>query len=250
MLGIINFTHSDPLYQAIEDKSLVVRDTPKKLLEMLLGGKIECAMISLLEYYRHMDSLEIVESATIHSKNTTMSTLLVSKEPGIREPMLIAVTEHTKTTAFYLEMVLKKLGIDYELILSNNRDADSLLDEAEYALVIGDEALKVFRSHYSIIWDVGSQFSSIYSMIPVFSVTVKRKGVDCTEEIKQLDLAIQKYMGLADKCAAEDGEKLGLDPSILRQYFRTIKHDFNSEARRTVGFMESISRSLDDTKEQ
>ena len=52
-------------------------------------------------------------------------------------------------------------------------------------------------------------------MMPVFSVTVKRKGVDCTEEIKQLNYAIQTYRAFADKCATEDGEKLGLDPSIL-----------------------------------
>ena len=241
MLGIINFIHSDPLFQAIEDKSLAYRDTPKKLLEMLLNGKINCAMISLLEYFRHKDSLEIVESATIHSKNATMSTLLVSREPGIREPMKIAVTEHTKTTAFYLELVLKKLDIRYELLWSQKRDAASLLDEAEYALVIGDEALKVFSSHYNIIWDVGSQFSSTYSKMPVFSVTVKRKGVDCSEELRQLDTAILGYGQFAEGFAQEDGKKLGIDPSVLRQYFRTIKHDFNSEVRRTIGFMESMS---------
>lgn len=241
MLGIINFTHSDPLYQAIEDKTLVVRDTPKKLLEMLLNGKIECAMISLLEYFRHSDSLELVESATIHSRNATMSTLLVSGKPGIREPMNIAVTEHTKTTAFYLEMVLKKLGIRYNLIWSVKRDADALLEEAEYALVIGDEALKVLDSRYSIIWDIGSQFSAIYSMMPVFSVTVKRRGTNCTREIQQLDNAILKHGQFKEKCALDDGIKLGLDPSILMQYFRTIRYDFSSEVRRTVRFIQPIS---------
>ena len=82
MLGIINFTHSDPLYQAYGDKSAVIRETPKKLLELLLNGKIDCAMISLLEYFRHMDSLELVESATISSRSGTMSTLLVSRNPA------------------------------------------------------------------------------------------------------------------------------------------------------------------------
>lgn len=240
MLGIINFTHSDPLYKAIEDKSIVVRDTPKKLLEMLLNGSIDCGMISLLEYFRHSDSLEIVESATIHSKNSTMSTLLISKSAAIHEPMKIAVTEHTRTTAFYLEMVLKKLGIEYELLWSDKREASSLLEEAEYALVIGDEALRVFGTKYSIIWDIGSEFSTLFSMMPVFSVTVKKKGHECTREIEQLDRALANCRNFAEECAEFDSEKLGLDKSILRQYFRTIKHDYNSEVRRTVRFMQSV----------
>ena len=216
-----------------------MRDTPKKLLDLLLKGEIDCAMISLLEYFRHSDALELVESATISSRNATMSTLLVSRKPGIREPMRIEVTEHTKTTAFYLELVLKKLGLDYELAWSGNRDADSLLDEAEYALVIGDEALMVFGSQHCIIWDIGSQFSSLYSMMPVFSVTVKRKGLDCSEEIQQLGLAISKSREFADACAEDASRKLGLDKSILMQYYRTIRYDFNSEVRRTVRFMKS-----------
>lgn len=241
MLGIINFTHSDPLYRAIEDKSIIVRDTPKKLLEMLLNGKIECAMISLREYFGHSDSLELTESATIHSRSATMSTLLVSKNPGIREPLKIAVTEHTKTTAFYLEMVLKKLGLKYELKWSQKREADSLLEEAEYALVIGDEALRVFGSHYSIIWDIGSQFSSVYSLMPVFSVTVRRKGADCSREIHELGQAIMGSHLFAEECAYENGKKLDLDISIMRQYYRNIKYEFNSEVRRTVKFMRAAS---------
>lgn len=240
MLGLINFTHSDPLFRAFEDQSDIVRDTPKKLLEMLLGGKIDCAMISLLEYYSHRDVLELVQSATIHSKNTTMSTLLISKENIIREPMKIAVTEHTKTTAFYLEMILKKLGITYELKWSQKRDANELLEEADYALVIGDEALKVFASQYVIIWDIGTQFSSLYTRMPVFSVTVKRKDSDCSTDIQQLDSAIMKSREFVEKCAVEDSGKLGISVSILRQYFRIIRYNFDSEVLRTISFIESI----------
>ncbi len=242
MLGIINFTHSDPLYRAFETPSLVVRDTPKKLLEMLLNGKIDCGMVSLLEYFGHMEALELVESATIHSKNATMSTLLISRTHEIKEPMKIAVTEHTKTTAFYLELILKKLGLSYELKWSKEREADALLREEDYALVIGDEALKVFGTQHVIIWDIGSQFSSLYSSMPVFSVTVKRKGSDCSKEIQQLDNAIAGSKKFHEECADEDSKKLNLDISILRQYFQTIRYDFDSEVLRTLRFVQSIVR--------
>lgn len=237
MLGIINFTHSDHLYAAYGDKSLVLRETPKNILKYILQGRLDCGMVSLFEYLENQDRLELVESATIHSLKGTMSTLLVTRKATISSPMKIAVTEHTRTTAVYLELVLKKMKIDYTLIWSREREAEALLMEADYALVIGDEALKVYSTDMRIIWDLGYQFSALYSMMPVFSVTVKAKGKECSREIELLDQAVRDSPEYIDQFVEEDSGRLGLPADTMRRYFHTIQLDFNNEVKKTVNFL-------------
>ena len=159
MIGIINFTHSDHLYSAYREKNLVLRETPKNIMKLILEGKLDCGMVSLFEYFENQKNLELVKSATIHSQRGTMSTLLVTRKNEIVSPMKIAVTEHTRTTAVYLELVLQKMNIDYSLIWSGRGDAEALLNEADYALVIGDEALKLYSKKLRRIWDLGLPFS-------------------------------------------------------------------------------------------
>lgn len=237
MLGIINFTHSDHLYAAYGDKSLVLRETPKNILKYILQGKLDCGMVSLFEFLENQDRLELVESATIHSLKGTMSTLLVTRNATISSPMKIAVTEHTRTTAVYLELVLKRMKIEYTLVWSREREAEALLKEAEYALVIGDEALKVYSTDLKIVWDLGYQFNALYSMLPVFSVTVKAKGKKCSREIELLDQAVRDSPDNIEQFADEDARKLGLPVDTMRRYFHTILLDFNKEVKKTVDFL-------------
>lgn len=237
MIGLINFTHSDPLYDAFMRKDLVERLTPKEILTNITEGKLQCGMVSLFEYFRHRDVLSIVESATIHSIKGTMSTLLVSRESGIKDSMEIAITEHTRTTVVYLELILKRMGIDYSFIWSREREAGALLREAEYALVIGDEALRIYGTNMRLLWDIGFQFSNIFTRMPVFSITVRRKDAECTDEISDLDTAIANSSAFVEQCAKRDSVRLGISEEILRRYFRSIRYDFNPQVRKSIDFL-------------
>ena len=237
MIGLINFAHSDPLYNAFPDKSLIVRDTPKNLISRILYGELKCGMVSLVEYIRNQDRLELVESATIRSSREVMSAILVSRKTRIEAPLRISVTEHTRTTEFYTEMILRKLKLPYELIHSREREASKLLDEAEYALVIGDEALRVYSSGFRIIWDIGFEFNARFSMVPVFSVTVKRKGVDCSMEIRNLNEAITNSGKFIDAAVIENKDRMNLPKSILDLYYNRMRYDFIPGVSRTIEFL-------------
>ncbi len=240
MIGIINFTHSDHLYSAYREKDLVVRDTPKNIMKKILSGELDCGMVSLFEYFENQEKLSIVESATIHSLKGTMSTLLVTRADHIVSPMTIAVTEHTRTTAVYLELVLQKMNIHYNLIWSEEREAEALLREADYALVIGDEALRVYSTNLRIIWDLGYQFNSLYAMMPVFSVTVKSRSKECQHEVELLDQAISDSVDHVDECVSVDSRKLGISQEILKKYFHTIRFQFDAEVKKTIQFLSKI----------
>lgn len=248
MLGLINFTHSDHLYSAFMEKDLVIRDTPKMNMKHILDGSLQCGMVSLFEYFEHLDELDLVKSATIHSFRGTMSTLLVSGGLGLSSHMRIAVTEHTRTTSVYLELVLQRMNIDYELIWSKHREASELLREADYALVIGDEALKVYSSRLRIIWDLGYQFNALYSMMPVFSVTVKSKSGRCSKEVELLDKAILDSSNYVEEAVRIDSKKLGLPQDILRRYFQTIRFQFDNEVNKTIEFLHKLQSGRDTAK--
>ena len=240
MIGLINFTHSIPLYLAYPDKDSVRLETPKGILKFLENGEVGCGMISLLEYLRNRDRYILEPLAVIRSARQTMSTLLVSDGSAIRQGMRIAVTEHTRTTQLYMEYIMRRMGIQYEIISSGHTDADDLLDEAEYALVIGDEALKVFQSGHRIIWDIGYQFNLLTSMSPVFAVTVKRKDAECTHEAGNLKEALSGSRAKVPEAVSMAARKTGIRQDILEKYYRTIKYDYTEEAARTVGFVESL----------
>lgn len=239
MLGLINFTHSLPLYLAYPGKEDVFLGTPSQNMEMILGGKIKCGMVSLLEYLHNSDSLEMVPGAVIRSNRTTMSTLLVSRAEVSMEHMRIAVTAHTKTTQFYLENILKKQGYSYSIVRSTKTEAIDLLEEAEYALVIGDEALKVFSTGIRIIWDVGYEFNRLTSLPPLFAVSVKRRNANCTEELNNLQEAMVRSSNFRTEASRISAERLGISVDIMMQYYSVIRYDMSADAIKTLEYVES-----------
>ena len=189
MIGMINFSHSDPLYLAVEDKSHVIRDTPANIFTMLENGKLDAGMISLVTYLENREKFKLLKTANIHSLRTTMSTILVSRGTDLYNGMQIAVTSHTRTTEFYLKCVLDGMKLDYELIHTDKTEASDLLELADSALVIGDEAMSVYATRLKVIMDIGFEFSRLYSLSPVYAVTVSAGGAR-KEVIDVLDNAV------------------------------------------------------------
>ena len=62
------------------------------------------------------------------------------------------------------------MGISFELKESRYSDYESLLKDADYALVIGDDAIKAYSGSANILLDVGLEFSKLYGLEPVYAV--------------------------------------------------------------------------------
>ncbi|WP_075057250.1 hypothetical protein [Thermogymnomonas acidicola] len=149
------------------------RYEPGRILERLLDGQARTGMVSLLAYMENRDALRLSRSASIHTAHTTMSTLLLGRgQGGLRKSIEVAVTRYTRTTEFYLSLILRRLNVDFRLYRSDGTEAADLLGEREYALVIGDEALRAYSQGYSIVMDIGSEFSRLYNLAPLYAVTV------------------------------------------------------------------------------
>ncbi|MCL4326690.1 MAG: ABC transporter substrate-binding protein [Candidatus Thermoplasmatota archaeon] len=239
MFGIINFAHSDPFYLALNDRYSFMRYGPRDILSKILSGVLDGGMVSLVSYLQHTDQLTLMESATISSKSATISTILVSREEDLRDNIHIAVTAHTETTVFYAKEVLKKMGIRAEFHVSDKTYAEELLEEEEYALVIGDEALKAYRPGIRVLLDIGHEFSKLFHMPPVYAVTVCSKGADCKDYANTISRAIKKYRSLVKPTIDLTAFRLSLNPAVVEAYFNTIDYTFDISKKRTIEFVSS-----------
>lgn len=234
MIGIINFTHSDPLYSAIGKKDIIVRESPAGILRMVLDNKLEGGMVSLVSLIEN--GLNLCRGANIHSISTTMSTILVSSGKKLEKDIEIAVTSHTRTTEFYTEMVLKGLGINYRMIHTDKTHAEDLLDIADYALVIGDEALKVYGGNKRILFDIGYEFSRLYHLQPLYAA-LAYKGGKVPEDMSVVNDAVYPSREDTETSVQSASERLGLSQVIMKRYYSVIKYDYPGHLDRTVDFV-------------
>ena len=244
MIGLINFTHSCPLHRAYPEPAEMATDSPREIISSILGGSISCGMVSLLEYFSHRDVLELENSAVISSRGPVISTLLVSRGSLPHNGMEIAVTRHTRTTEMYLKYILRSEGVEYKTKPSSSTEARDLLKESEFALVIGDEALRAFSSGFRIIWDIGYEFNRISSHAPVFAVAVKRRGMNCSREIRNLNTAVTDAHKFREECTVESVSKLGITSAIMKRYYSLVRYEFTKETLKSIEFASSIAHEL------
>ncbi|MGC8608329.1 MAG: MqnA/MqnD/SBP family protein [Thermoplasmata archaeon] len=234
MISIINFSHSNPLADGFGHS--IMRQNPFKNISDVLDGTVDVAMVSLVSYLENRDQLILLQTANIHSRRETLSTLLVSRKKWIEEPLNIAVTANTKTTEFYLKKIMDSLKIRYNLVHSDKIDIWDLLEISDYALVNGDEAMKVYATDLNAIFDVGFEFSSLFGLYPVYAVSVSREDADTGD----LDRAVKESIRFKVAEAEKLSNKLGIKINITKKYYDSIEYGFSPQVMKTIDFVSSF----------
>jgi len=150
-IGRISFIHNDPAFYYLEHKPpndvQLTSATPRELLKSLLREELDFAPISSIAIQQHHDQLTPVPALSVHSEGPAISTVVIArKDHEIRDGSQIAITNYTETSARMLDAILRKKKIKTEFIQSNFTSIDQLLQEAPYALVIGNEALAAYAA--------------------------------------------------------------------------------------------------------
>ncbi|CAC11364.1 conserved hypothetical protein [Thermoplasma acidophilum] len=240
MISIIDFAHSDPLYLGFEDRAGIERHNPFENLDLVLSGKAQIGMVSLVSYLENEDNLRLLKTANIHSMGKTISTLLISKNDRLKKSIDVAVTRNTKTTELYLDLVLTSLGIEHRFMHTDFKDAGDLLGLADYALLNGDEALAVYSSRIHIIMDVGSAFSRIFHISPVYAVSVSR--VSENPDTSRLDRAVVRSAAFRNECARGLSHRLNIPMSVAEDYYNTIIYDYDDHVEKAIEFIINVHK--------
>src|SRR5215218_2889688 len=128
-LGRISYVNMAPVFYRLGAVVEEVAGVPTDLNARLLGGEIDLAPISSIEYARHADTLRVLPRLCVSSEGAVDSIQLVSRLP-LEQVRSIAVTPESATS-----VVLTK-------VLLPEAEHVPLGEDADARLLIGDAALK------------------------------------------------------------------------------------------------------------
>ncbi|WP_337861187.1 MqnA/MqnD/SBP family protein [Ferroplasma sp.] len=239
MINIINLSHSDPLAMTFSAEE-ITRKSAKENYFDVINGKTEIGMVSLVTYLKNKDKLKLIKSMNIHTKANSISTILVSKYKYLKDNIKINVTSLTKTTEFYMELVLQKMGINYEIKESEYTDSENLLKDSDYALVIGDDAIKAYSGTANIILDIGLEFSKLYEMEPVYAVSASLNEID-EDKIKGLDQHIKDSKKYIHEAVERNYLKFNVKKELMEEYYRVMDYSFNDSVLKTIEFADKLN---------
>jgi len=258
-IGRISFIHNDPAFYYLEHKPpndvRLTSATPRELLKSLLREELDFAPISSIAIQQHRDQLTPVPALSVHSEGPAMSTIVIArKDHKIRDGDQISITNYTETSARMLDVILRKKKINAEFIQSNFTSIDQLLQEAPYALVIGNEALAASAANdRRKIFDLGEEWWSITKQSAVFAVSAVRRGllehqVDVDRIVSLVKESLEYGYANLGRIIDRTAEQSGFQPSLLAEYFRHLRLDYTQHVEKgyeyLVNTLESSSHDL------
>ncbi len=250
-IGQVDYINCLPVYHALEDSLLVedmelIRGTPAHLNKMFLEGKLDVTPLSSIEYARNHEKSVILPNLSISADGKVESILFFSKLPVIEmEGKKACVTTSSATSVALLRILFEHFyHVDVEIIPSNP-DLDAMLDIADGALLIGDDAmranwkLQVENSNLHVT-DLGEAWKKFTGEKMVYAVWVVHSALADTnpaavQRIHNL-LMESRNLGWANREALVEKahKKTGLPREIIDSYLDTIHHELEEDERRAL----------------
>jgi chorismate dehydratase len=231
-VGRIEFINCFPLYCHFEEELArlgyeadVVEGTPAQLNRLLVGGEIDIALPSSIEFARHTDSLVLLPGISISSFGAVDSIQLFTQIP--REQLgSVALTEKSATSVCLLKILCRHWGIAPSFAPRQGPLAQALANFGGL-LLIGDEALHILlEGVYPHNHDLGEEWRRMTGLPMVYAVCAARRAFveERSDEARAVEAAL---MASRDRCAADPLETA----AYLAEYFDKLKFGFTAEYR-------------------
>ncbi|MDH6141255.1 chorismate dehydratase [Kitasatospora sp. GP30] len=256
-VGHIEFLNCVPLYWglgrtgALLDLDLT-RDTPEKLSDQLVNGRLDLGPITCVEYLRHADELVVLPDIAVGSNGPVMSCVIVSTVPLDQldgRPVALGSTSRTSVRLARL-LLEEREGVRPEYF-SCPPDLDAMLARADAAVLIGDEGLRATleadRHPEYTVHDLGQMWQEWTGLPFVFAVWAARR--EFVERQPALVAAVHRAflesrdisLLEADQVAAHAARWEGFDAPVLEHYFREAL-DFSLSDPQLAGIAEFARR--------
>lgn len=250
-LGQVEYLNCLPVYHALEEGLLeftgsLVKGTPARLNRMLLEGRLDVTPISSIEYARNRNKCIILPDISISADGRVASILLFSRCPVTElEGKNIAVTTSSATSVVLLRILVEHyFHVEVEF-LPQEPGLKKMLEKADGALLIGDDAMLAHRMVLEegmdlVVTDLGEVWKQLTGEKMVYAVWAVRKDFaqDHPGEVDGLCklLVASKDLGMSNINAIikKSHRATGLPIPLLEDYFRTIRYDFDADYRRSL----------------
>jgi chorismate dehydratase len=219
-LGRISYVNMAPVFYRLDAEVEEVQGVPTELNRKLIGGELDLAAISSVEYARHADTLRILPRLCVSSEGAVESIQLVSKTP-LERVRTIAVTPESATS------------VSLTRVLFPDAEHVPLEEEAEAKLLIGDAALRSAFEDPTPHYDLGKLWLERTGLPMVFAVwAAPDPPAPGTAELEEaLVASVRLARAEPEQLAYEASERYGYPPGFLARYFEKLRYRFGPRER-------------------
>jgi len=168
-IGSVPYLNSVPLTCGIEAETAFV--VPAQLAEMLRGGELDAALVSVTEVLFH-DGYDILDGVAVASHGAVKSVFLAHRQP-LEEIETIHCDPASLTSVNLLRILLAEHGWQPRLVPLENYAAAA---DHENLLLIGNPGIDFLRApHGHAIWDLGDAWSQLTALPFVYAIWALRR---------------------------------------------------------------------------
>jgi chorismate dehydratase len=219
-LGRISYVNMAPVFHRLDAEVEEVTGVPTELNRRLLGGELDLAPISSIEYARNAERLRILPRLCVSSEGAVDSIQLVSRMP-LGQVRTVAVTPESATSVVLTRVLLPEAV------------HVPLGEEADATLLIGDAALQSAFEDPTPHHDLGRLWLERTGLPMVFAVWAAPEPV--AEGIADLETALVASVRLAraepERLAFEASARYGYPAGFLARYFEKLRYSFGPRER-------------------
>src|SRR5262245_5479134 len=222
-IGAVNYLNTKPLIEdlpTLASGAELVLDVPSRLADLLADGRLDVALIPIIEYFR-AGTYSVVPDISIASRGPVLSVTLFSRVPwsGIRR---VALDEGSRTSAALTQILLRKrYSVRPEVVpLPLDRAAEEV--DADAVLLIGDRVMRACLPGFAYAFDLGQEWHDWTGLPFVYAVWAVREGVELGSVAGALREAKRRGLLHVGQIAHREAPLLGLDAGFCRRYLSNI----------------------------
>ena len=188
-MGVVSYLNTKPLVEALENRAFdhdfdLVYDVPSVCADRLHRGETDVALIPAAEIGRGVEDYFIVPQVGIISKGVVRSVFVVlNKEP--KDVQTLALDNSSRTSVVLSQVILARQFGCRPKVFVQPPNLDTMLEQADAALFIGDPALELDLDRYRVL-DLGDLWTQMTGLPFVYACWTGRANALDSEQVDQL----------------------------------------------------------------
>jgi chorismate dehydratase len=236
-IAAISFLNTAPLMWDFDHGELRQRFTihytvPAACAQELRAGVADIGIIPVIAYQTIPD-LVVIPGVSIAAKGPVRSILLVSKVP-IEQIKTVAADSSSRTSVALCRVLFRKWMGGQRHFTAMEPKLDTMLQDADAALIIGDPALAVDRTKY-LCYDLAEEWQKHTGKPFVFAFwAVRKAALEGRKDYPDLAELFQRSRDHGCKnvpaLAQEWAHRVGISEEAVRSYLgESIHYDLDAE---------------------
>jgi chorismate dehydratase len=195
---------------------LVTDAAPARCADLLAQGKVEAALVPIIEYQR-IPEVRVVPRVCVGSHSEVRSVVLVSKCDDLKNVRRVALDDSSRTSQALVKIIFREFLHFEPEWKACTPDIQVMMENNDAALLIGDPAMKVSLPDVHI-FDLASLWRRFTETGFVFAMWMARAGT--VESVSQVDFAGARDEGLnqVERIVSQYESKLPLRREEIRKY--------------------------------